>query len=116
MCYLAKVSLPLNVIIILLNVLFSDLKATLCSEDEVFRETFSKLVFEKLFCAKLQDVVQFLFGHGSSLGAQTRSHHQVSQHHLFLCHLKHKGHEMTFASAGVLLFSFFNIVLYLPGF
>ncbi len=80
---------------------------SLCSEDEVFRETFSKLVFEKLFCAKLQDVVQFLFGHGSSLGAQTRSHHQVSQHHLFLCHLKRKGHEMTFASAGV-LFTFFQ--------
>lgn len=44
-------------------------------------------IFEKLFGAKLEDVIQFLFGHGASFGAQARPHHQVSQHHLSFRHL-----------------------------
>ena len=44
-------------------------------------------IFEKLLCAELEDIVQFLFGHGSSFGAQAGPHHQVGQHHLPLRHL-----------------------------
>lgn len=49
--------------------------------------TFS-LIFEEFFCAKLEDVVQFLFGHGTSFGSQAWPHHQVGQHHLPLSHLR----------------------------
>lgn len=49
--------------------------------------TFS-LIFEEFFCAKLEDVVQFLFGHGASFGSQAWPHHQVGQHHLSLSHLR----------------------------
>lgn len=45
------------------------------------------LVLEELLCAKLEDVVQFLFGHGAGFRAQAGSNHQVGQHHFPLCHL-----------------------------
>lgn len=51
------------------------------------RSTFY-LIFEEFLCAKLEDVVQFLLGHGASFGAQARPHHQVGQHHLPLGHLR----------------------------
>ena len=51
----------------------------------------SKLVLEQLLRAELEDVVQLLFGHGARLGAQTRTHHQVGQHHLLLGNLVREG-------------------------
>lgn len=48
--------------------------------------TFS-FILEELFCPKLEDVVQFLLGHGASLGSQARPDHQVGQHHLPFGHL-----------------------------
>lgn len=53
------------------------------------------IILEELLCAKLEDVIQLLLGHGARLGAQARSHHQVGEHHLALGHLRdallHRG-------------------------
>ena len=46
------------------------------------------VVLEQFFRAKLQDVVELLFGHHGSLVAKTRPHHQMSQHHLTLGDLR----------------------------
>jgi len=45
------------------------------------------LAFEELLGAELEDVVQFLFGHGAGFGAEAGPHHQVGEHHLPLRHL-----------------------------
>ena len=53
------------------------------------------VILEELLRAKLEDVIQLLLGHGTGLGAQARSHHQVGEHHLALGHLRdallHRG-------------------------
>lgn len=53
------------------------------------------IVLEELLCAKLEDVIQLLLGHGARLGAEAGPHHQVGEHHLALGHLRdallHRG-------------------------
>lgn len=51
------------------------------------QHTISNFILEQLFCSKLEDVIELLLRHGARFGAQTRSHDQMGQHHLLLCHL-----------------------------
>lgn len=51
------------------------------------RLTFPDFILEQLLSSKLEDVIELLLGHGARFGAETRSHHQMGEHHLLLCHL-----------------------------
>ncbi len=51
------------------------------------RLTISDFILEQLFSSKLQYVIELLLRHGACLGAETRSHHQMGEHHFLLRHL-----------------------------
>lgn len=51
------------------------------------QHTISDFILEQLLSSKLEDVVELLLRHGARLGAKTRSHDQMGQHHLLLRHL-----------------------------
>ncbi len=44
-------------------------------------------LLEEFFCAELEDIIQFLLGHGGTFVAESGPHHQMSQHHLLLGNL-----------------------------